>query len=311
MPKSSQSTLYRYLQQAIDPISKRDLALELLAITQSRQYVEAALKTLEESDLGDDHRTILRERTHFFFEHPAKDKAGMIRERLVRLLTHIGHPDDLDIYLKGVTAYYHQPITDVAQNLRAAALLGIASINPHLACFYATHLMGEPDTSTFNGEPSMTAVEILARADKPLPIYHFLLRLGEQFIQEGKAEVVGRAIESLGQDFPLVLYQILAANYLEIDVPIVSSGIVSTIITQRLVTLYPLVEQILRTTRHNDLYHFAVIMVASNADEDLIAMLHRLALSCEDHRLVYFIEAINLMSDTPRRELLASLDNRL
>ena len=43
-----------------------------------------------------------------------------------------------------------QPVDDVAQNLRAVALAGLAPIDPPLACLYAARFLGEPYTSVFN-----------------------------------------------------------------------------------------------------------------------------------------------------------------
>ena len=60
-------------------------------------------------------------------------------------------------------SYHLQPVDDVAQNLRAAALAGLAPIDPPLACLYATRFLGEPHTSVFNCEPAMTALDALVR----------------------------------------------------------------------------------------------------------------------------------------------------
>ena len=86
----------------------------------------------------------------------------MLREVLTRLLVHIKHPDDADIYKLGVATYHLQPVDDVAQNLRAVALAGLAPIDPPLACLYAARLLGERHTSVFNCEPAMTAIDVLA-----------------------------------------------------------------------------------------------------------------------------------------------------
>ena len=88
------------------------------------------------------------------FAEDKRDKAGLLREALTRLLVHIEHPDDADIYRLGVETYHFQPVDDVAQNLRAAALAGLAPLDPPLACLYAARFLTEPQTSVFNCEPA-------------------------------------------------------------------------------------------------------------------------------------------------------------
>ena len=99
------------------------------------------------------------------------NKAGMLREGITRLLVHIEHPEDADLYKLGVETYYFQPIDDVAQNLRAVALAGLAPIDLSLACIYATRYLGEPFTSVFNCEPAMTAIDVLVQV--PISVCRF------------------------------------------------------------------------------------------------------------------------------------------
>ena len=155
----------------------------------------------------------------YYYEDGRRDKAGILRESITRLLVHIEHPDDLDIYQLGVDTYYLQPVDDVAQNLRAVSLAGMAPIDPGLACLYAAKYLGEPFTSVFNCEPAMTAVDALVASNQRLPIYQFLLRGGESMALSGRGELTGKALESLGEDFPLNLYAQLIDLYQAIDQP--------------------------------------------------------------------------------------------
>jgi hypothetical protein len=99
-------------------------------------------------------------------------------------------------------------------------------------CAYATRLLGEPDTSTLNGEPSVAALKVLAGCEELLPVYLFALRQGEEFIEQGNAEVVGQAIEALADDsFPRHLFIDLIRHFITLDVPIFGSSIVTAIVT--------------------------------------------------------------------------------
>ena len=207
----TQADLFKALRRATAAEARRDLALQLLAGTNSRQYLDECLLALGSErvskTLGESHRSVLREKCLSYFADGKRDKPGMLREGLTRLLVQIEHPDDADIYKLGVTTYYLQPIDDVAQNLRAVALAGLAPTDPPLACLYVTRFLGEPFTSVFNCEPALTAVDVLVASNQRLPIYQFLLRGGEQMARSGRGELVGKALESLGEDFPLPLYE--------------------------------------------------------------------------------------------------------
>ncbi|MBN1284169.1 MAG: hypothetical protein JXB47_02095 [Anaerolineae bacterium] len=315
MSKSGQAERLKRLERAAGPAQRRDLALELLGASLRRDYVDAALLALEQNNvveiLGDAHRPVLRDKALFYFEHADKDRGGLIREKLTRRLAGIGHPGDIDIYLKGVVTYHRQPARDAAQNLRAAALVGLAGADQTLACAYAVKLLGEPDTSQLNGEPSMTAVRVLAHYSQALPLYQFVLLAGEDFIQEAKGEVVSQALESLGADFPPAVYAPLAERFAALDVPIVTSGIINHITRHRVTALYPLLRDLITETKHDDLHRYGVIMLAAARDDALTEMLYDLAKLSRPERIDGCIEAVELTPATDARAaLLVALAKR-
>lgn len=316
MAKLSQSKMLKRLQQTTDPTQRRDLALDLLGVTLRRDYIDAALRALEREEitalLGDIHRPVLREKTLFYFEQEDRDRAGLIREKLTCLLAVIGHPDDIDIYRKGVVTYHRQPVSDTAQNLRAAALVGLARVDQALACTYAVKLLGEPDTSQLNCEPSMTAVRVLERFGRVLPVYQFLLLRGEDFLRDAQGEVVGLAFESLGADFPVAAYRSLAEHFIALDAPAACSGIINYITMHRVAELYPMLHHIASETRHDDLHRYAVIMLAAARVPALTEMLYRLAKLSPAGRVANFVEAVELTPDSDDREaLLETLAGRV
>lgn len=250
---TTQANLFAQLKSAESSVERRDLALKLLTQTNSRQYLDECLRILLSETvietLDDSHRPILREKYLGYFEDTKRDKAGILRESITRLLVHIGHHNDEDVYRLGVDTYYLQPINDVAQNLRAVALAGLAPINPSLACIYATKFLGEDFTSVFNCEPAMTAVNVLVEANQRLPIYQFLLHQGVLMAQTKRGELTGKALESLGEDFPLSLYEGLIELYQSLDMPTASIGIINTIIENRLDELYDTLEDVILGTK--------------------------------------------------------------
>ncbi len=311
----TQADLYAKLQRAQAAEARRDLALELLARSNSRQYLDECLLILQSErvrrTLDESHRPALRDKCLLFFAESKRDKAGLLREALTRLLAHIEHPDDADIYRLGLETYHFQPVDDVAQNLRAVALAGLTPIDPPLACLYAVRFLAEPQTSVFNCEPAMTAIEVLVASDQRLPIYQFLLRGGLEMAQTARGELTGAALESLGDDFPLHLYEGLIERYQEIDQPTATMGIINWIIDERQEPLYDRLQAVILATRDADLRRYGLVMMAAARDDELGERLLRLAWLARREDLPLFIEAVELCHLSARDEALAQLRRRL
>ena len=311
----TQAELHAELRRSTEAESKRDLALELLVRTNRRQYLDDCLRALKSAcvlaTLDESHRPTLRAAYMRFHDQPTRDKAGMLRESLVRLLVHIEHPADADIYRLGLESYHLQPVDDVAQNLRAAALAGLAPIDPSLACLYATRFLGEPHTSVFNCEPAMTALDVLVASNQRLPIYQFLLRDGEMMAKSGRGELTGKALESLGDDFPLSPYEGLMAQYQALDQPTASVGIINWVIDRRAESLYDQLEAAILETRDGDLRAYGLIMLAAARDDELSERLIKLARTARHDDLPRFIDALEVCQHPQRDETLRMLQRRL
>ena len=310
-----QSELFDKLRAAESTDERRELALALLERSNSRQYVDDCLRVLGSTavlaTLDESHRPVLRRKCLAYFKDEKRDKAGILREGLIRLLVHIGHPDDEDVYRLGLETYHLQPVHDVAQNLRAAALAGLAPHNPRLACLYAARYLGETHTSVFNCEPAMTAIDVLVEAEQRLPIYQFLLRGGEEMAQSARGELTSKALESLGADFPLDLYGQLIDRYRAIDQPTASMGIINWVLEQRAASLYDHLEALIMGTRDIDLRRYGLIMLATARDDDLSERLLRLARLAKLDDLPLFIDALELCQHPERDNTLEGLRRRL
>ena len=312
---TSQKVLRAALDDAATPQARLQAALDLLAVTESRSHIDAVLLTLESQalveHLSDAHRDIIREKCWFYYNAPpAKDKAAIIREKLTRLLVHINNPEDRDLYLRGVLTYYRQPVDDVAQNLRAAALAGLATCDRELACLYATRLLGEPDSSVFNCEPSITAIEVLTQFDQTLPVYQFILRSGVDFAPR-RGEAVARAFEALPDDFPPELLIDAAEIFIEIDASVILTGIIDVLVKREDDALHELIERIIDSTADDDLHGYGTIMMATSHKPMLIASLYQMARLSPRERIHNFIRAIELTQHSDRDDTLALLEKRL
>ncbi|MBZ0295657.1 MAG: hypothetical protein K8L99_24075 [Anaerolineae bacterium] len=307
----SEATLLQKLRQADDETHVREVAINLLEASRSREAIEAALRALEHADVDDAVRPALRAKFQAYASGKLRDSAGLVRERLVRLLAAIGHPDDLDIFVQGVNTYEAQPVTDVAQNLRAASLAGLAYIDSDLAGVYATKLLSELETtSAFNGEPAMTAINVLSRQGKILPIYQYVLLAGLDAVEAVQYEVLGKAVESLGASFPANLYGELVDLFAPRDRALINMGLITHIVEQRLEALYPALENMITRTRYDELHHFGVVMLAASRDEALITILYRLAQVSPPPRADNFVEALELVPGQKAESIIEFLKSR-
>jgi hypothetical protein len=302
----TQADLLRTLKRTTDPALRRDCALDLLAATRSREHIDQALQALSAEDvralLDANHRPLLREKAWFYFENEDRDRGGLIREQITRLLTHIGHREDSDLYLRGAFTYHRQPAIDSAQNLRAAALFGLAAVDPDLAVVHAVRLLGEPDTSQLSGEPSLTALGVLAHQGHSVPIYQFVLLAGERFIDGAQAEVVGKALELLISDLPSSALDPLIESYIARDNPVIGSSIINAVVESRREGLYSQIEDYVCSTRHAEVRYFGAIMLAAARDEVLTDMLLRLARTAAPTQQKDYVEALELLPPGEERD---------
>ena len=285
-----------------------------MARTNSRVYLDECLRALNSeavrATLDDSHRHALREKYLRFHADGKRDKAGLLRESIARLLVHIEQPEDADIYQLGLETYYLQPVDDVAQNLRAVALAGLAPIDPPLACLYAARFLGERHTSVFNCEPARTAVDVLVASDQRLPIYQFLLRDGLTMAQSARGEVTGLALESLGEDFPHRLYAELIDLYQALDQPTASMGIINCVIEGRRAALYDRLEELILATRDADLRRYGLVMMAAAREDELSERLLRMARIARRQDVPLFIDALEICQHPGRDALLKTLRQR-
>lgn len=288
-----------------DPDASRAIALDILARRRERALIDAALAALTIAPPGEADRPILRALMTELLDHKQRDQGCHIREALTRFLLDIDNPADLDLYLRAVDVHEQLFGVDVGQKLRAAALTGIARIDPRLGIYHAIRLLQDlPDTSRFSGEPAVTAVRVLALADQRAAIYHLLLSTGQTLV----AEVAAAALESLGDDFPPDLYREITQPYLDADRAVPLSGVIAHIVSTRAAALYDLLLTIIERTADGHLYRYALIEMAASRDPDLMASLHALARR-PARWPVHLSEALRLLpdSDPQRDESLARL----
>ncbi len=305
------TTLAQQLRQTQDETRRRALALDLLGRSRRREHVDAALRALEGCDLDDRARPLLRERTLYYFEKTQRDNGALIREQLLLLLLRIGHPGERDLWLQALQCYEFEPGGEVTQNLRAIGLAGLAAHDPDQARLHAVRLLHELHSSSrFDCEPTLTALNLLTQQEQPQLVYGWLLASAAEALDLTLDELVGRALESLGNDFPADLYRPLVEQFARRDRALVSMGLATHIIESRAESLYDDLEAMLTTTRHDELHHYILVLLAGARDDELERRLLALARLGPPHRCRNFLAALELLPGEPDEELLAWLRQR-
>lgn len=255
---------------AADPADRPRLALAMLHQPIERAALDTALALLADAALTDADRPVLRWQLEHLLDHKERDQICDAREAITRLLIRIGSPADLDLYQRGIAVHEQIRGVDVGQKLRAAALVGISTVDPALGVYYAVHLLQDrADTSRFSGEPAVTAIRLLAAGGQHAAIYQLLLAHPGDLV----GEVAAAALESLGNDFPPDLYRPLVEPYLAADRAVPLTGAIAHITGSRCARLYDLLPRILTTTRDVHLYNYGVIALAASRDPALVDQL--------------------------------------
>ena len=182
--------------EVTNPSAAVDFAIELVGREHVHRALEPALKLIEQAAAAD-ARPALRARYADLAEHGDRhDQDCALRVGIVKALAAVGSREDGDIAEAAIGTVQIRMGVDVAQNLRAEGLLFLAAIEPELSDFRAVELLSDPHVSTFSGEPSATAIRVLAGHGQMLPIWAVARRA------ETPPDVLAQAFASLARGAP-------------------------------------------------------------------------------------------------------------
>jgi hypothetical protein len=187
------------LLRETDPARAVEWAIELIGRRREHRVLEPALAALGEEPPGA-ARMPLRERYFDLAENGDRaDQDCDLRVAVVRALRRLDSRADDDVAEAAIGTVQIRMGVDVAQALRAEGLLLLAESSPERADLRAAGLLLDAHTSTFSGEPAVTAMRVLSRRGQLLPIWSLIHR----------PEVTAGAF--LGRLIPDVLAQAFAA----------------------------------------------------------------------------------------------------
>jgi hypothetical protein len=180
----------------LNPEAALGLAVELVERERVHRALEPSLELIQRAAPAE-ARPALRTRYFDLAEHGDRhDQDCALRVAIVKALAAIESREDVDVAEAAIATVQIRMGVDVAQNLRAEGLLLLALLQPEIADFRAVELLGDPHASTFSGEPSVTAVRVLAARGQLLPIWAAARRPGTP------ADVLAQAFASLARGAP-------------------------------------------------------------------------------------------------------------
>ena len=260
-------------------------ARDLVRTAPLPEVLEAAVERLRETD-EPDLRDLLLERWQNLAANPVRlDGGAKLRTVLLQELRPMARASDIAIFEAAVTTVEVQYGGDVAQNLRAAALYGLAQLDEPRAAWYATRLLGDrQNVSVVTGEPALAAARLLVTIGRPEPVYREVLLGG------GHPEVRAECIRQL-EGIPRRLLVELLDDALEGSDEAVMLGAIDLVLGHsELNAALPALRDFMAATERLDVYRYLVTAAAASRREEAHSLL-REERECEtDRRKLAFLQ---------------------
>ncbi|MGH2634054.1 MAG: hypothetical protein ACRDG3_11640 [Tepidiformaceae bacterium] len=260
-----------------DPERRREFAIELLAETDSAELLPSVLDILAQQP-GSDLRDGLHAKYSVLEALPKKrDPGGFVRAAIIRVLQGAAGPDDVPLFERAIATYEPTPAdTNGPAVLRAAGLVALAGADAQSAALHAVPLLAQTArASAMTGEPALTAARVLAALGEDTALYLFA-EMGLTDPLGTNTEVVAesvRALTALPARHLLALFALSRSS----DTVIEAAFIDVVIEHAPDETLTAWLAQLLRSTRSDDLYAFAVTSMVAKHGDHLLRVLEGLA----------------------------------
>jgi hypothetical protein len=244
-----------------------ELGLALLGRARNPEAVASAVGML--ADSADPRiRQVINQKYGWISAEPRRRDQGCFqRAALVRALRGRGTTDDVPMLEQALWTIEISGRFDLANELRAAALVTLNEIDGRLASFHATRLLR--DAHEMSGEPAVTAAKLLAQRDEMLPLYAAALQGGTS------AEALAESLRGL-TTIPESLVVRLVEQYRQEKDDAVVIGLFDLLLGHRSRARFShLVAAFLDGAKSIDLYRFYVNAIVATRDPALVALLRR------------------------------------
>lgn len=288
------------------PAALREHVLSILADEGSPDILRLALESLGELVQMSDRPELLSVFSYFSENGPKRDPVGTVRVEVLKALWHLRSRDDRELAAAAVRTF-EPGFNSNGELIRAAGLAVMGAIDPETAALMAAQILGSGDANQFNGEPSLTAVRLLASLEERSAL--LLFALGPPSQPELAAEAL-RSLAGIPMEFLAGLIQ--SASKSEDETILVG-------LADLIVQLPPAPETLaaarglLRDAPLPELYEFFVSSVVASRRQDLLALvLEALPSEMSAKRLQGARNALELAPRSPELEqAITDLDARL
>lgn len=259
-------------------------AIELVATHHEHRVLEPALELLTAAAPAG-ARMALRARFADLAERGDRlDQDCSLRAGIVRALRAIDSRSDGDVAEQALrTVQLGWTGVDLAQGLRAEGLLLLAAGDPERADLFAAELLGDPHASRFSGEPTLTAIRVLARRGQFVTIWAKVRRPGLP------PDVVAQAFAS-ARSVPADLQLAALREHLDAATALGEEGEATALVVAEAIVLneladgYPLLLDLLRETPNTNLHQYLVVTAARASDPRLRNLMDGLRKQERDER---------------------------
>lgn len=246
-----------------------DAAVMTMHAARDLDVVQLAITILCHQESAELREEFLR-KYHWCEAQPhRRDGGGYIRAAIIRALRPICSPQDSALFQRAILTYEMDGPTEICGDLRAAGLLAMNDLDPDLAANYAARFLHDPQI-TFSGDPTSTAVRLLASHRNLAPIF------GMVSWGTGRNDVVAEGLRNL-TDIQADLLPMLVDRYIGNEDEQIILGLFELLLGHPSRDEWvSTTETWFRTTTVMDLYGIVAIQVVASRSEMLITMLRNL-----------------------------------
>lgn len=296
---SSESHIGRLRSLVSDPDAQATFAASLLRPRQTRDVLLAALDVLAAHPCADAHAPLVSIYEAYHRSGSARDPGAFTRRAILAALRPLATPADLPLILDAVATYEFLPpdFKEDAILLRASALVILNEIDDLLARYHAARLLVDPYADPMSGEPSLSAVRVLASQAEYVSLYQYAMQPAERTLPE----VVSECLRNLvGMPEPLIPG--ILAHFSERKEAIVQVGVVDLVLGYpELSEVGEYVVETLASPADLDAYRYLTMSLITSHNPHLIDQLLAAArFERNPHRAAILLDALDLLG--PNRD---------
>ncbi|MEO8538974.1 MAG: hypothetical protein ABI577_04475 [bacterium] len=275
----------------------REHCLAILADEGSPDVIRLALEAIGETIEMGDRPILLSLYDYFDAVGPKADPVGTVRVEVLKLLWHLRSHQDLNLALRA-SRTVEPGFNSNGELIRAAGIALLGAIDPATAALAAAKILGSGDANTFNGEPSLTAIRLLASLNERAALLMFALNPPAE-----PGELRAESIRSLA-NIPIEYIADLIASASASQDEAVLVGLADLVIQlPESPEATEAAKSLLRDAPHPEIYEFLVTSITASRRADLIGvLLETLPQEMSQKRLTAAMRALELAPRTSEVE---------